>query len=144
MVKHIVNYKTAKFLIEETVLYRGTIYTYIKWIPAILYYLISKLFMPPDSINRFLIAPIRAIRSFRRHLYLISCQEPIRRLLRLLRPPGAPKPSGPSGLLKQVYTSKSVKESSASIKIHYVAKTYTRWALRRSTHTCRVLNIKLL
>ena len=38
MVKYTVNYKTAKFLIEETVLYRGTIYTYIKWILVILYY----------------------------------------------------------------------------------------------------------
>ena len=38
MVKHIVNHKIAKFLIEETVLYRGVIYTYIEWIPAILYY----------------------------------------------------------------------------------------------------------
>ena len=39
MVEHIINYKTAKFLIKETVLYRGAIYTYIEWIPAILYYL---------------------------------------------------------------------------------------------------------
>ena len=39
MVKHTVNYKTARFLTEETVSYRGAIYTYIEWIPAILYYL---------------------------------------------------------------------------------------------------------
>ena len=38
MVKYTVNYKIAKFLIEETVLYRGAIYTYMEWIPAILYY----------------------------------------------------------------------------------------------------------
>ena len=39
MVEHIVNYKTAKILTEEIVLYKGIIYIYIKWIPAILYYL---------------------------------------------------------------------------------------------------------
>ena len=38
--------------------------------------------MPPDSTNRFLTAPVRAVRSFRRHLYSVSCQEPVR------RPPG--------------------------------------------------------
>ena len=38
MVKHTVNHRTARFLIEETVLYRGTIYVYIEWIPVILYY----------------------------------------------------------------------------------------------------------
>ena len=38
MVKHTVNYITARFLTEEIVLCRGTIYTYIEWIPAILYY----------------------------------------------------------------------------------------------------------
>ena len=39
MIKYIVNYKTVRFLTEETVLYRGTIYTHIEWILAILYYL---------------------------------------------------------------------------------------------------------
>ena len=39
MVKYRVNYKIAKFLTEETVSRRGTIYAYIKWILAILYYL---------------------------------------------------------------------------------------------------------
>ena len=39
MVKYTVNYRIAKFLTEETVLYRGAIYTYIKWISVILYYL---------------------------------------------------------------------------------------------------------
>ena len=39
MVEYIVNYRTARFLTEEIVSYRGTIYTYIEWIPVILYYL---------------------------------------------------------------------------------------------------------
>ena len=64
---------------------------------------INKLFMPPDSTDRFLTAPIRAIRSSRRHLHLVFCQEPVRRPPRPLGPPGAPRapgalrPSGPSG-----------------------------------------------
>ena len=44
--------------------------------------------MPPNSTNRFLIAPVRAVRSSRRYLYLVFCQEPVRRppgLLGLLR-----------------------------------------------------------
>ena len=53
--------------------------------------------MPPDSINRFLIAPVRAVRSSRRHSHLVSCQEPVRRPPRPPGPPGAPGPSGPSG-----------------------------------------------
>ena len=58
--------------------------------------------MPSDSTSRFLTAPVRAIRSFRRHLHLVSCQEPVRSLLgacilpRLL---GTLGPSGPLGLL---------------------------------------------
>ena len=36
--------------------------------------------MPPDITGRFLIAPVRAIRSFRRHLHLVSYQEPVRSL----------------------------------------------------------------
>ena len=39
MVKYIVNYRTARFLIEETVSYIGAIYAHIEWILAILYYL---------------------------------------------------------------------------------------------------------
>ena len=63
------------------------------------------MFIPLNSTNRFLIAPIRAIRSFRRHLYLVSCQEPVRKLPRLLGllgalgAPGALKPLGLLGLL---------------------------------------------
>ena len=71
--------------------------------------------MPPDSTDRFLTAPVRAVRSFRRYLHLVSCQEPVRRppgppgllgLLGALGAPGAPRlsgllePSEPSGLLR--------------------------------------------
>ena len=61
--------------------------------------------MPPDSTDRFLIAPVRAVRSFKRHSYLISYQEPIRRpprllkLLGALKASGAPRLSGPLGPL---------------------------------------------
>ena len=58
--------------------------------------------MPPDSTDRFLIAPVRAVRSFRRHSHSVSCQEPVRRPPGppgLLGAPGAPGPSGPLGLL---------------------------------------------
>jgi hypothetical protein len=41
----------------------------------------SKLFMPSNSTNKFLIAPIRAVRNFRRHLHSIFYQEPFRNLL---------------------------------------------------------------
>ena len=60
--------------------------------------------MPPDSTDRFLIAPVRAVRSSRRHSHLVSCQEPVRRpprplgLLGALGAPGAPGASGPLGL----------------------------------------------
>ena len=60
--------------------------------------------MPPDSTDRFLTAPVRAVRSSRRHSHSVSCQEPVRRLpgppgpLGALGAPGAPGPSGPSGL----------------------------------------------
>ena len=57
--------------------------------------------MPPDSTDRFLIAPIRAIRSSRRYLYLVFYQEPVRRpprLLGLLEALGAPRAPGPLGL----------------------------------------------
>ena len=53
--------------------------------------------MPSGSTDRFLTAPVRAVRSSRRHLYLVSCQEPVRRPPGLPGPPGAPGPSGPSG-----------------------------------------------
>ena len=62
--------------------------------------------MPPDSTDRFLTAPVRAAKISRRYLHLISCQEPTRRPLRPLRPPGLfriLRPLGPlglSGLLK--------------------------------------------
>ena len=36
--------------------------------------------MPFDSTDRFLIAPVRAARSFRKYLYLVSYQEPARSL----------------------------------------------------------------
>ena len=58
--------------------------------------------MPPNSPNRFLTAPVRAVRSSRRHLYLVSCQEPVRRLLgpyRLYRPLGSLGSLGPLGPL---------------------------------------------
>ena len=60
--------------------------------------------MPPDSTDRFLTAPVRAVRSSRRHLYSVFCQEPVRRpprllgLLGALGAPGAPGAPGPSGL----------------------------------------------
>ena len=71
-------------------------------------YYISKLFLSPDSTDRFLIAPVRAVRSSKRHSHSVSCQEPVRRPPRLLGPSGplgalkapeAPGPLGPSGLL---------------------------------------------
>ena len=43
--------------------------------------------MPPDSTDKFLIVPVRAVRSFRRYLHSTSCQEPARRLFKLPRPP---------------------------------------------------------
>ena len=64
--------------------------------------------MPLNSTGWFLIASIRAVRSSRRHLYLASYQEPIRRLSRPLEAPGAPGPSelsGPSGPLKPLVQS---------------------------------------
>ena len=54
--------------------------------------------MPPDSTDRFLTAPVRAVRSFRRHLYLVFCQEPVRRPPGPLGPLGAPGALGPLGL----------------------------------------------
>ena len=60
--------------------------------------------MPPGSTDRFLIAPVRATRSSRRHSHSVFCQEPVRRPPGppgppgALGAPGAPGPSGPSGL----------------------------------------------
>ena len=59
--------------------------------------------MPPDSTDRFLTAPVRAVRSSRRHSHSVSYQEPVRRPPGPPGPPGAPGapgapgPSGPSG-----------------------------------------------
>ena len=64
--------------------------------------------MPPDITGRFLIAPVRAIRSSRRHLHLVSCQEPVRRPLGLYGPhgplgsPGPLRPLGPLGPLRSL------------------------------------------
>ena len=56
--------------------------------------------MPPDSTGRFLTAPVRAVRSFRRHLHSASYQEPVRRPpgpLGASEAPGPSRPLGPSG-----------------------------------------------
>ena len=45
--------------------------------------------MPFNSTDRFLTAPVRAVRSFRRYLHLVFCQEPVRRLSGPLGPLGA-------------------------------------------------------
>ena len=58
---------------------------------------ISKLFMPPDSTGGFLTAPVRAVRSSRRHSHSASCQEPVRMLPGLLGTSGTPGPPGPPG-----------------------------------------------
>ena len=58
--------------------------------------------MPPNSTNRFLTAPVRTARISRRHLHLVSCQEPIRRSLGPLGPLGPPGLLGPLGLLGQL------------------------------------------
>jgi len=55
--------------------------------------------MPSNSTDRFLIAPIRAVKSSRRHLYLASYQEPIRRSPGLYGPYGPYGPPGPLGPL---------------------------------------------
>ena len=56
--------------------------------------------MPPNSTDRFLIAPVRAVRSSRRHSHSISCQEPVRRPPRPPGPLGALEAPGPSGPLR--------------------------------------------
>ena len=53
--------------------------------------------MPPNSTGRFLTAPVRAVRSSRRHSHLASCQEAVKRPPRPLRASGAPGPLEPSG-----------------------------------------------
>ena len=55
--------------------------------------------MPPDSTDRFLTAPVRAVRSSKKHLHLASCQRPARRLLKLPKPPRPPRPPGLSKTL---------------------------------------------
>jgi hypothetical protein len=61
--------------------------------------------MPPNSTDRLLIAPVRAIRISRRHLHSVSYQEPVRSvpglhgLLGPLGPLGPPGPPGQLGLL---------------------------------------------
>jgi hypothetical protein len=55
--------------------------------------------MPPDSTNRLLTAPVRAVRISRRPLYSASCQEPVRRPLGPPGPPGLLVPLGPLGPL---------------------------------------------
>ena len=55
-----------------------------------------------------LTAPVRAVRSSRRHSHLVSCQEPVRSLSGACMLPGPsgtsgpPGPSGPSGLSVQL------------------------------------------
>jgi len=63
------------------------------------------LFIPPNSTNRLLTAPVRAIRISRRHSHSVSYQESVRRPLRPpgpSGPSGPSRPSGPSGLLVQL------------------------------------------
>ena len=55
--------------------------------------------MPPDSTDRFLIAPVRTVRISRRYSHSASCQDPVRRSLGPLGPPGPLGLSGPPGLL---------------------------------------------
>jgi len=52
--------------------------------------------MPPDSTDRLLTAPVRAVRISRRHLHSASCQDPVR------KPLGPLGPSGPLGPLGQL------------------------------------------
>ena len=68
--------------------------------------------MPSGSTNRFLIAPVRAVRSSRRYLHSVFCQEPVRRPPGPLGPPGALKAlkaPGPSGPLKLLTPSRPLK-----------------------------------
>ena len=66
------------------------------------------MFMPPNSTDRFLTAPIRTVRISRGHLHSASCQDPVRRSLGPLGPPGPLGPlglSGPPGPLGQLVLS---------------------------------------
>src|SRR6266702_5400790 len=60
---------------------------------------ISKLFLPPNSTDRLLTAPVRAVRISRRYSHSASCQDPIRKPLGLLGLLGL---SGPLGQLGQL------------------------------------------
>ena len=57
--------------------------------------------MPFNSTSRFLTAPIKAIRSFKRHSHLVFYQEPVRMSPKLLKTSktlgllGPPEPLGP-------------------------------------------------
>jgi hypothetical protein len=58
--------------------------------------------MPPDSTDRLLTAPVRAVRISRRPSYSVSCQEPVRSVpgpYGLLGPLGPLGPPGQLGLL---------------------------------------------
>ena len=60
--------------------------------------------MPFDSTDRFLTAPVRAVRSSKRHSHLAFYQKPVRRPLRPPRPLRlfrTPRPLGPLGLSGQ-------------------------------------------
>ena len=60
------------------------------------------MFIPSDSTGRFLTAPVRAIKSFKRYLHSAFYQEPVRKLPKPLKALGALGllgPSGPLGLL---------------------------------------------
>ena len=71
--------------------------------------------MPLDSTDRFLTAPVRAVRSSRRHLHSVSYQEPVRRpprplrLLGALGTLGALRPLGALGPLGLLGPSKPLK-----------------------------------
>ena len=70
---------------------------------ALSFLYISKLFMPPDSTDRLLTAPVKAARISKKHSHLVSYQEPVRRLFRLpgpLGPLGTLGPPGPLGPLR--------------------------------------------
>ena len=65
--------------------------------------------MPPSSTDMFLTAPVRAIRSSKRHLYSVFYQEPVRRPLRPLGLLGALRAPGAPGLLKLLKPLKPLK-----------------------------------
>ena len=73
--------------------------------------------MPPDSADRFLTVPARAVRSSRRYLYLVFYQEPVRRLFgphgpyRLLELPRSLGPLKSPGPLEPLRPLKPLKQS---------------------------------